>query len=607
MKGDFSQLRFRPRDQYSAVRSQQGRVVLDSDWNEQVDIQQYRERLALRDLIGKSGAPISGGGFDISLSGTAPAQEIRIGAGRMYLGGLLVQNMPADDADYVEFEDQPYLPEAAAPDPQTAGTTYYLVYLDAWERHITVLEDPDLVEPALGGPDTTTRTEVVWQVRMMETTSAATGATTPADYEALVAGSTAKLEVRVASPDGAVEPGLGSTDGGYRGLENQLYRVEIHAGGSEVTWKWSRENASVAARVLDKTGADEGGTQWFLTVSSTGRDPERSFVLDGLVEVGSLYNEARSEAGQLARVVAIDGTVLTVEPLDAAAFDAAGFSGDITVRRWDNDEILDLELDTWVEVEAGIEIRLTGDTFVTGDYWVIPARAETGDVLWPLTSGGAPRAERALGVKHHYAKLAVLKCVTVVAADLATSTWSLKDGCHDLRDVFKPVAPPPPMWVRKAYVKWADGAEKQELEVGDTTLVSIPVPEDPDPPTQWYLEVIVDHVKKNVFNRSNFRVSFPGALGTPIKPAFQLQPAIGTGTTEVPQYPDDGNPDLEGDSLWYTLVVKWYPNDEADAEFDWIASRLAAGTPTPLHLDLHYSADGIVQSAAKFAFVLVQA
>ncbi len=598
MKGDFSQLRFRPRDQYSAVRSQQGRVVLDSDWNEQVDIQQYRERLALRDLIGKSGAPISGGGFDISLSGTAPAQEIRIGAGRIYLGGLLVQNMPADDADYVEFEDQPYLPEAAAPDPQTAGTTYYLVYLDAWERHITVLEDPDLVEPALGGPDTTTRTEVVWQVRMMETTSAATGATTPADYEALVAGSTAKLEVRVASPDGAVEPGLGSTDGGYRGLENQLYRVEIHAGGSEVTWKWSRDNASVAARVLDKTGADEGGTQWFLTVSSTGRDPERSFVLDGLVEVGSLYNEARSEAGQLARVVAIDGTVLTVEPLDAAAFDAAGFSGDITVRRWDNDELLDLELDTWVEVEAGIEVRLTGDTFVTGDYWVIPARAETGDVLWPLTSGGAPRAERALEVHHHYTKLAVLKCVTVVVDDLATSTWSVKSGCADLRDVFKPLAPPPPMWVRKAFVKWAGGSGSAELDATEATEVELP------DGAEWYLVVIVDHVEKSVFNHSNFRVSFPGKFGTPIAPAFQLRPAVGTGSPSAPQYPEDDNPSLEGDSVWYTLVVTWKPGSD---ELAWIEDRLDDNKPTPLHLDLHYSSDGVVQSAAKFAFVLQHA
>ena len=34
---------------------------------------------------------------------------------------------------------------------------------------------------------------------------------------------------------------------GYRGVENQLYRVEVHRGGDaeEATFKWSRDNGSV--------------------------------------------------------------------------------------------------------------------------------------------------------------------------------------------------------------------------------------------------------------------------------------------------------------------------------------------------------------------------
>ena len=41
--------------------------------------------------------------------------------------------------------------------------------------------------------------------------------------------------------------------GGYRGLENQLYRVEVHdAGqpGGAATFKLSSENASVGSRVV---------------------------------------------------------------------------------------------------------------------------------------------------------------------------------------------------------------------------------------------------------------------------------------------------------------------------------------------------------------------
>ena len=43
----------------------------------------------------------------------------------------------------------------AAELPTTAGR--YLAYLDVWERHITALEDPEILEVALGGPDTATR------------------------------------------------------------------------------------------------------------------------------------------------------------------------------------------------------------------------------------------------------------------------------------------------------------------------------------------------------------------------------------------------------------------------------------------------------------------
>ena len=43
---------------------------------------------------------------------------------------------------------------------------------------------------------------------------------------------------------------------GYRGLQNQLYRVEIHAGGEAggATFKWSRENGSVIFPILSISG-----------------------------------------------------------------------------------------------------------------------------------------------------------------------------------------------------------------------------------------------------------------------------------------------------------------------------------------------------------------
>ena len=41
----------------------------------------------------------------------------------------------------------------------------YALYLEVWTHHVTADEEPALLEPALGGPDTTTRARTVWQVR----------------------------------------------------------------------------------------------------------------------------------------------------------------------------------------------------------------------------------------------------------------------------------------------------------------------------------------------------------------------------------------------------------------------------------------------------------
>ena len=65
MAGDISRSSFNPLKHFSGVRMQQGRVQLDADWNEQVDIATYLSRAAVGDLIGLAGAPSSDAGFGI--------------------------------------------------------------------------------------------------------------------------------------------------------------------------------------------------------------------------------------------------------------------------------------------------------------------------------------------------------------------------------------------------------------------------------------------------------------------------------------------------------------------------------------------------------------
>lgn len=91
MKSDNSRNTFDPRKRYSGVIMQQGRVQLDADWNEQIAIQQHRTEMESVDVIGGGGIPEQGGGFAIHF--TPDYTDLTISAGRMYVDGLLCENM----------------------------------------------------------------------------------------------------------------------------------------------------------------------------------------------------------------------------------------------------------------------------------------------------------------------------------------------------------------------------------------------------------------------------------------------------------------------------------------------------------------------------------
>jgi hypothetical protein len=68
-QADYSRSLFDERKHYSSVRMQQGRVLLDSDWNAEMDLLDHQRTLQLRDLIGASGGPAEDAGFAILADG----------------------------------------------------------------------------------------------------------------------------------------------------------------------------------------------------------------------------------------------------------------------------------------------------------------------------------------------------------------------------------------------------------------------------------------------------------------------------------------------------------------------------------------------------------
>ena len=161
MKGDFTRFTHLPAKHYSRVLKQQGRVDLDADWNEAAEIQAWGQHTQAVDVIGACGVPKIGGGFAVS-NVTSDGSDFSFSTGRIYVDGLLCQ---LDDPQKATYLSQPDLPGPTALQPVDQQTD--LVYLYVWERHIIAQQDPDLLEVALGGPDTTTRVKTICQVRVV--------------------------------------------------------------------------------------------------------------------------------------------------------------------------------------------------------------------------------------------------------------------------------------------------------------------------------------------------------------------------------------------------------------------------------------------------------
>ncbi|HKY27166.1 MAG TPA: DUF6519 domain-containing protein [Pyrinomonadaceae bacterium] len=474
MKSDITRDTFVAAKNFSRVIRQQGRVDVDADSNEQTSILLHYLRTLAVDLIGPYAAPVLAAGFRLSKDSD---ESLVISAGRYYVDGILVENN--SPCLYTQQPDNPLAEDDAFAKAliDKLDATYWL-YLDVWERHITAIEDDSIREKALGGPDTSSRAKVMWQVRALdvgdnaheelkkkreesltnkltalETQLAATdsnlarakiqdridrvkaqlevlnkpepdnftsGCPYPLDF--LLPVSDALMGARVDPGAQIVDACVTSPDSKYLGAENQLYRVEVHRGGvqGEATFKWSRDNASVATAWLGTSGHD-------IEVADA-----RGFAAGNWVELTDDVAELRGIPGVLGRLTKVEAGTLSVDPDSVSSQNALVWSEELVnpkLRRWDHFETEDIVLEddgsiliqetgvgvsddeaNWIGLEDGIQIRFAeGGEYRAGDYWLIPARVASGNIEWPasesdtflsLTTQIAPH-----GVVHHYAPL----------------------------------------------------------------------------------------------------------------------------------------------------------------------------------------------------------
>lgn len=419
MHGNFSQLVIEG-PTASRVLQQQGRVLLDADWNAACAVLLRAHRELASDLIGPHGGPAGDTGLEVATVDNGGHADLSLGPGVYYVDGIRIE-VPTEKPE--QWSTQPY---PTWPDPPVVPDlpdAPYLVYLDVWERHVDAIQDDSLREVALGGPDTTSRAEVVWQVRAVEA-DVTVQTTCPkfplADWRDSLRGTPPRLRAWATRDDNDDDPCLASPDSGYRGVENQLYRVEITDVTNEgARFLWSRENGSVTAAWVDTEG-DE------LVVEGL-RDRVWGFGPGDWVELTWDGLELSGLPGSRVRVVALDGGRVRYDESSATSLVPANPRelAHPIVRRWDARprsgltlhhgaiDIVEGEQESGrVRLEDGIEVQFVPPPdgadptrYRVGDYWTIPARVATGGILWPST-GDAPDAVPPHGVRHHYAPLA---------------------------------------------------------------------------------------------------------------------------------------------------------------------------------------------------------
>lgn len=268
MKTEISRKNHQPKKRYSSVYQQQGRMVTDADWNELVDV--FKEQLddALKDIVGtvdysressQGGMPLHRG---LKITQFNDDDPVKIKPGHIYVEGMAAEIIGDTPVALDEQMDFPFSPGLL---PNPAGD--YMLYADVWERTVTAIEDKQLLDPALHGADTCTRTQAMAQIKWC----------TSCPYQATPTIGNSKLTVRFreeATINDPCDPCAAEAEVDSN-VGNYLFRLEVHDvqyagaepenrvngnpenGIEKITLKWSSENGAEQYQRTDgKTNED---------------------------------------------------------------------------------------------------------------------------------------------------------------------------------------------------------------------------------------------------------------------------------------------------------------------------------------------------------------
>ncbi len=446
MQGDFS--RWDPlRDSNRAgVLHQQGRVLLDRDWNDQARIATLWQDTAARDVIGPRVAAIPSSqpwAFRVERAEVVGGRvALTVRPGRAWADGLLV-TLPRAEGDTAAppatvQRVATYLDASVQATPGSVGTIAAgvrdAVVLEVWRESLSAFQLPDeLLEPALGGPDTTERILTSFRFRLARLAANEDCHTVPLDDRPR---GTLRASLRPATVIGGDCPV--PDDGGFTGFEHQLYRIEVAQADAAGTWfKHSRFNGGLVARGLVALG----GPAPHFTLTANDLAVRTAGQTGFYLEVVRLEQTVGAWQVIYGADVELDGDDLNVvtERLTSATtgFTLSNSAGPndpgVFFRLWDGVRpITDFPAgggDPTV-LAHGIRLEFAGpaDRYRPGDFWTFHLRA--GGLANPQVLVDATPE----GIVYHRVPLAELEWV-----DGDGPVTRDDDTIEDCRDVFRPL------------------------------------------------------------------------------------------------------------------------------------------------------------------------
>jgi hypothetical protein len=390
----------------------------------------------------------------------------------MYVGGqrVVFPPRPAGHPITYSYFDQPDWINPTEPASFQFSATE-LVYLHLWELEVSAVEDPDLLDAALGGVDTTQRLRLLRRVRRRQVTSADCAAAWQEITDAWLAGGQfldpqslallpqAKLQVSFVQAAGFVDPCDPVATGGYLGAENQLIRVQIALSdpsnpASRPVVVWGYDNASFMYRVA---AVKPSGTMLQLT-----RDPPDAFHIPGTGQVVEILRTAviletdpdttdplhqrsiircvAEPTGVLAKLAQPYGPAQSGDPTNYLVLDQPlpdeylSDPNPLFVRVWQAELPIGAEggtvelIDPATQTTTGIDVTISAppnEALWPGSYWLIAVRPSTPQAVYPERLLIAPQPPD--GPRQWACPLAVIDWRRAVVTDCRSKFDNLVD------------------------------------------------------------------------------------------------------------------------------------------------------------------------------------